>query len=251
MVEDLDDLLALDHLLNIAVDVAQVPLLGHEVPAAAPAHGHDDQEHQAQREHGHQKQQRAEIEHHSHHAHKGQAVGDQIHQAVVEDLVDRLDIVGIPAHQLAVGMGVKVAEGKTLHFGEQVLPDGVGGLLGDVDHNAGIGEAEQGSADIDAGHDRQLFGQERKIAGNDTVVDEGAEHIGAADRTHGVHQQAHRHHRQQPLRPPHVAHQFTDGFSHIFGLLVAGTALSVWFRHRYSPPPAVIDRYRGRFRCPP
>ena len=199
VVEHLDDLLALDHLLDIAVHLAQVPLLGHEVPAGALAHGHDDQEHHPQGEHRHQKQNRAEVQHHRHHAHKRQHTGDQGDDAVLQDLVEGVDVVGVSAHELAVGVGVKIAEGKLLHPVEQVPADGVGGLLGDVDHDAGVTVAEQGGAEVDARHQRQRPGQPGIVSGDDALVDQGAEHIRSADGTGGIEHQAHRHHQQQPL----------------------------------------------------
>ena len=109
VVEDLDDLLTLDHFLDIAVDLAQILLLGHEVPAGALANGHDDHQHQPQGEHRHQEEDRAEIQHHGHHAHKGQHPGDQGDHAVLQNLGEGVDVVGVAAHQLAVGVGVKVA----------------------------------------------------------------------------------------------------------------------------------------------
>ena len=250
VVKDLYDLLPLDHLLNIAVDIPQILLLRPEVPAAALAYGHNNQEHQPQGKQRHQKQYWAEVQHHANNARKGQRVGKQTHQTVIQNLVDGLDIVGIAAHQFAVGVGVKVAEGQALHPGEEVLPDGMGGLLGDVDHNPGIGEAEQSRADIHPRHESQHLRQTLEIAWNNAVVNQELEQIRAADGTHRVQRQADGHHYQQPFRPAYIRHQLPDGLSHIFGRLeAAGSASSMWSRHQYSPPPAEINRCRGRFRC--
>ena len=199
VVKDLDDLLPFDHFLDIAVDLSQVPLLGHEVPAGPLAHSHNDRQHQPQGEHRHQKQQRTEVQHHGNHADEGEPAGDQGDHAVLQNLGEGVDIVGVAAHELAVGVGVEVAQRQILHPGEEVPADGVGGLLGHADHDPGIAVAEQGRAEIDAGHKGQRPGQPGVVPGNDALVDEGPEHIGPADGAGGIQHQAHRYHRQQPF----------------------------------------------------
>ena len=203
--EDLDDLLPLDHLLNITVDNPQIPLLGGEIAPGTPAYGHDHHHHEPHGEHAHQKQRRTEIEHHRHHTDEGQTAGDEADHAVVEDLGNGLDVVGIAAHELTVGVGVKIAQRQALHLGKEVLPDGVGRPLGDMDHDAGIRVAEKRRADVNARKHRQHPCQTGVVPRNDAVVNEGPEHIAAADGTAHVQHQTHRHHPQEPLGFAHIA----------------------------------------------
>ena len=156
-----------------------------------------------------------------------------------------------------MGVGVEVAQGQSLHFGEQVPADGVGGLLGDTDHDAGVGVAEQRRADINAGHEHQSPGQPGVIPGNDAVVDQGTEHIGAADGADRIQHQAYRHQKQQPLRPSDIAHEGADGLAGILGLLEAPSGAAVasgpvgpssfCLSHRCSPPPAGTGRRPCKF----
>ena len=133
----------------------------------------------------------------------------------------------------------------------------MGGLLGDTDHDAGVGVAEQRRADINAGHEHQSPGQPGVIPGNDAVVDQGTEHIGAADGADRIQHQAYRHQKQQPLRPSDIAHEGADGLAGILGLLEAPSGAAVasgpvgpssfCLSHRCSPPPAGTGRRPCKF----
>ena len=226
MVEDFNNLLALNHLLNIAVDRAQVPLLGHKIAAAALSYGHDDNKHQPQREDRHQKQQRTQAEHHRHHAYKGQSARTQGYQTVLENFGESINVVGVAAHKLAVGVGVEIAQGQILHFGEQIPANGMGGLLGDMDHNAGIGVAQERGADVDAAHQEQHSGKLGVVAGDDAVVNQGPEQVGPADAASRVEHQAYYDHQQQPLGLSNISHKGTEGFTHIFRFLKAASGAS-------------------------
>ena len=259
VVEDLDHLLALNHLLDISVDLPQVPLLGHEVPAGPLAHGHHHRQHQPQGEHRHQKQQGAQVQHHAHYAQEGEGPGAEGDEAVVEDLGDGLHVVGVAAHELAVGVGVKVTQGQGLHPGEQVPADGVGGPLGHVDHDPGVGEAEQGRAGIHARQQGQHLRQPGVVPGDDAFVNQGLEQVGPAHGAAHVEHQAHRHNSQQPLGPAHIPQQGGDGLSHVLRLLEAapGPAMgavgssSFHLSHGSPPPPAATGTRRGKFRSSP
>ena len=61
---------------------------------------------------------------------------EQLGQALADHLAEGVDVVGVDGHDVAVGMGVKVADGQLLHVGEQILPQVPQGALGDVDHHA-------------------------------------------------------------------------------------------------------------------
>ncbi len=75
VVEDLDDLLALDHLLDVAVEGSERCLLLLEIGAAAAAHELDHEAHHQQEEHGDERQPPVEHEHHDQCAEEGQHAG--------------------------------------------------------------------------------------------------------------------------------------------------------------------------------
>ena len=249
VVENLDDLLSLDHLFDVTVDNTDVLLLLGKVAPAALAHGHHHQQHQQQCEHCYQEQQGTHDNHHHHHADKGQRAGDNGAQTVVEHLGNGLNVVGVAAHQFPVGVGIKVAEGQVLHLGEQVPPNGLRGRLGDTDHDPGVDIAAQRSRDVDRGQEAQHFPEARDVAGENIIVGQGLEHEGAGHGAGAAEKQAQRHDDQQELGAAQIAQKPPDGLAHILRPLVAprtGAVHGTVFSHGAPPPPVEIGIRRGR-----
>ena len=207
VVKDLDDLLALDHLLDIAVHRADGLLLGGKVPAAAAADGLDHQQHHCQHGKGDGRQDGTEDDHHHDCAHKGQGAGNEACEAVVQSFGHRFDIVGIPAHQLTVGVSIEEFQGQLLHFVEQVRPELCHGVLGHMDHDPRITVGAHRPHNVDPRHDTEHFGKADKIAGEDIIIDEGLDEIGACHGTGGADKQQDHHNHQQRLIPPQIAHE--------------------------------------------
>ena len=124
MGKDLDDLLSLDHLLNIAVEGTEGLLLALEVDAALAADGLDHQQHQEEERHGDEGQQRVHHQHHHEGGHKGQHVGQETGKAVADHLRNGVHIVGKAAHHITGEVGVKIGHRQLLHLIEQILTDG-------------------------------------------------------------------------------------------------------------------------------
>ena len=261
MVEDLDDLLALDHLLNVAVDRSQSALLGGEVPPAAAADGLDHQQHHPEHGEGNQSQQGTEDQHHGDGAQKVQRTGDHAAKAVVQRLGDGLDVVGIAAHQLAVGVGVEVFQRQLLHPLKQIRPDPGHAGLRDVHHNPGVAEGADRPRDVYRRHQAQHPRQAREIPRQDIVVDQGLDEVGAPHGAGGAEAQQRHHHRQQRLIAPQVGHELPQGGAKILGLLEAASGPvmaraarphgSFILSHRCSPPPAGTDTRPGKFHSSP
>ena len=181
MGEDFDDLLALYHLFDVAVHLAEVPLLGDEVLAA---HGGDllgAEQHQGHHAHGHD----SELPAHHHHAGEdgddGDGAGDQLRDALAEHLAQGIHVVGVHGHDVAVGVLVKVLDGEAFHVGEKLGAQVAQGALRDVDHDAGIEPSGQHAHRVDAAHPDQSRRQGAEVGGgllghgDDVVVDEALE----------------------------------------------------------------------------
>lgn len=121
--EDLDDLLAGHRLLNIALGFGDGLLLAQEEFGAAAADALGDDDHQNHAEHRNERQPDAEIEHNAEHGQHDRARLDEGGDGFGHELAQRVDIVGVEAHDIAVLVGVEVADGKILHAAEH-LPDG-------------------------------------------------------------------------------------------------------------------------------
>ena len=259
VVKDLDDLLTLDHLLDIAVHRAQRRLLPLEIHAAAAADDLHHAAHQRQKAEGDQRQPRVQDDHHQHRAHKGQHIGDDAGEAAVQHLRHGVDIVGKAAHQVAGLVLVIVADGQLLQAVEQILPDGGHCPLGHMHHNAGVGVGAPGAEGEQPAQHHQHFQQAGEVAGEDIVVQKGLQQIAGGHAGGGADDQAHGHQHQRRLVFPHVAHQLLEGALHILGPLVAvgigavaapGRSRFV-VSHRCSPLPAGIHRPRGKYRSAP
>ena len=99
MVKGLNDLLPRHHLFNVSVHGCNGFLLT----------GKDC------------KQRNGKNEHHCNDADEGYAGDYQLRDALVQKLADRVNIVCIVTHKLAVRMRVKIAYGKTLHLIKHIL----------------------------------------------------------------------------------------------------------------------------------
>ena len=200
--EDLDDLLAFHHLFDVAVHLAEVALLCDEVLAALLGDLLGAEEHQGHHQHGDDGELPAQHAHAGKDGNDGDGAGHQLRDALAEHLAEGIDVVGVDGHDVAVGMGVKVADGQALHVGEELDAQVAQGTLGDVDHDAGVEPGGEDAHHIDAADAHQRPGQRCKAGvlllghGDDIVVNEGLEeqaclHIGQrADHDADEHEDA-------------------------------------------------------------
>ena len=250
--EDFDHLLAVDHLLDIAVQGAQGALLAEEVAAAA-----------ARQETGHHQ---GEADAHQHH-HGQQGVGEQHPQegdqdghAGVDDLGDALGehlaqgvhVVGVDAHHVAVGVGVEILDGQGLHMAEQVVPDGLLHALGHHDHVPVIGVRAQGAHQEQAAHHHQGPHQAGEVRvrrpqqGGDIVVDQAAQEQRARHVGDGADQDAHQDDGEAGLiLPLDIAHQAADDVPALTGDSVS--AVDLLTAHRHCLPSPGTHRSHGRY----
>ena len=211
MAEDLDHLLALGELLHEAVDLAQVLLPAAEGPAGQ--HGdvlgghHDD-------DHGHDHEARhgdGQGDHLDEHGHQGEAGGEQLGDEPGHKALEGIHVVRVVAHDVAVGVVVKVADGQGLHAGEEGVPDPLQGPLADGDHHQVLGQGGGDTAQVNERHAHHHAGQGRVVhrghgdgtgpdgvqRGQQELVDHVPQEHGALHRHLGVGEDAAHHHQQQ------------------------------------------------------
>ena len=200
--EHLDDLLALHHLFDVAVQLAQIPLLLDEVFAGLLGDLFGAEHHQRHHQHGNDRQLPAEHAHAEEHRNNGNGAGHQLRDALAEHLAQGIHIVGVHGHDIAVGMGVKIPDGQAFHVGEQLGAQIAQRALRYVDHDAGVGPCSQNAHKVDAAHPHQCTGQRCKAGvllaghGHDVIVHQGLQeqaglHIGQrADHDADKHKDA-------------------------------------------------------------
>ena len=157
--EHLDHLLAFHHLLDVAVHLAQIPLLLDEVLGGAFCDLLGAEQHQRHHEHGNDGQLPAEHTHAEKHGYDGDDAGHQLRDALAEHLAQGIHIVGVHGHDIAVRMSVKIPDGQAFHVGEQLGAQIAQRALRYVDHDAGVGPCGQNAHKVDAAHPHQCTGQ--------------------------------------------------------------------------------------------
>ena len=151
--EHLDDLLAAHHLFHKAFGLGDGDLLLEEVfgrVAADVAGGEEHHHHAAQH---HQGQPDAVVDHDAEHAQQGDGRDHQLGQALADELAQGVDIVGVKAHDIAVAVGVEVADGQVLHVVEHLLAQLGQGALGDDGHQLVEGRAGRQADDVQGDQD--------------------------------------------------------------------------------------------------
>ena len=184
VVEDLDDLLAADHFLDIAVELAQVLLLMAVMRLAAAAAVTDVEEHGQIAQHHEQRQPPVEDEEEQQRARDLDEALDEHGEAVVEGVGDGVHIPGEVAHDVAVPAGVEKAQGQFLQMRKEVAADVIEHFLGGLDHRLRVAQGAERAHAVDAGGEDHALDERVHIA-VDQIVDHGADHVGAQEVAKG------------------------------------------------------------------
>ena len=163
MAENLDDLLTIHHLLDIAVDLAQVGLLLNEEASRVldALHG----KHHRGRDHEQRDDEQRHIQnnHRNHDAHDGHDAGNQLGHRLGDHLAHGIDIVGVNAHDIAVRMGIEILNRQTLHLGEELDAQVLERALRNKNHQIIIQPAAKRAEDIDRRHAEDSFAHRTEI----------------------------------------------------------------------------------------
>ena len=141
--EDLDDLLAVEHLLDEAVNYAEVALLPDVVLAGELGEVRGDEQHDHCGDDGDDGQRRVEHDHAYERGDHGDDRVDYLRNALAEQLTQGVHVVGVDGHDVAVGVGVEILDGQPLHALEEVVTQPEHGALAHCDHDACVGPGGQ------------------------------------------------------------------------------------------------------------
>ena len=153
--EDLDDLLAAHHLFHEALGLGDGDLLLQEVLGRVAADIAGGEEHHDDAAQHHQSQPDAVVDHDAENAQQGDARDHQLGQALADELAQGVDIIGVEAHDIAVAVGVEVADGQVLHMVEHLFAQLGQGALGDDGHQLVEGGAGRQADDVQGDQDGQ------------------------------------------------------------------------------------------------
>ena len=138
MREDLDDLLTVHHFLNVALRTSDRLLLPDEVLCRPAADLLRDEEHQRDAEKHEERHPDAVPEHYSEHADDYGSRRDQRGKRLRDELTQRVDIVRVVAHDIAVLVRIEILYRQILHPVEHTPAELAEKALRDIRHELGI-----------------------------------------------------------------------------------------------------------------
>ena len=256
--EDLDDLLTGHHLFHKGFGIGDGDLLAQEELGRTRGDGAGREHHTDNADDDQRSQDHAVIDHDAEH-HKQRDAGDgHLGQALADELTQRVDVVGVVAHDIAVAVGVKVTDRQILHVAEHLLAQFAQRALGDDGHHLGVEgagrQADEVHDDQDA-HEREDLPRHGGPVARLIVVIHDLDDVLHKDGRGGAddcvdHDTEHRDGQQHRVKLKQGAQQTAQ---HTFGRTLAarrgGTGLrSIILRHSAHLPYSGKYRPRGRSR---
>ena len=217
MVEDLDDLLAVDRFLHECVHVADGDLLLDEVTSGAGndlAHHHEQDHGEGEHENGDGHRQPQHRHERGDCGHRGR---EHLRERLANGLAQRVGVVGVAAHNVAVFVGVEVADRQGLLVGEHVVADLLQRALLHSDDNPLPQPAAENTSHIQACHKRQRAQQRHPIRiggadhGQNVRIDQRLQEQRRSGLGRGTDENAHHHERHTPLVLEDVAEDTLGG----------------------------------------
>ena len=247
MTKHLDDLLATDRLLYEAVHLAEIILLVGEVLRSRTAYASDRQEHECHHAERQARKREREHAHGDERHHDGDAGVHELRNRLADELAQRIDVVGIDAHDVAMAVRIEVLDGQRLHVLEHLDAQRPQRSLADGHHQSVIqvGRPDSKRGDDEKPPDRR---SERPVVegggpgialgkhGRDVAVYERPGEERRLQHGPGAHQNAHDDETERPrVVTPHDAEDGPHVLEGVFGELRAGLVRSTWSWHGYSP----------------
>ena len=138
--EHFDHFLTVQHFLNKAVYLAKRFLLLIKISAGALGEFSGNHQHNARHKHRNARQHDIHSDHGNKGEHKRDDRIENLGYALADQLAHGINIVCIHAHDIAVGMRVKILDGQFFHIAEQIRTQFLHGILRYIYHDSGIGE---------------------------------------------------------------------------------------------------------------
>ena len=246
--EYLDDLLAVDHFLDVAVDLAERGLLREEVACGLAADILDDNEHDRHAEQNENRQPDVGHDHADEHRDDGHGGREHLRDRLAEHLLERIGIVRKVAHEVAVGVGVEIADGERLHMLKHIVAHALEHALRNADHQPVIKESRCDADEVNARHRHQRMdklGEHRrrlKQQRRNVIVDEVAEEHRAGNVRYRRENNADQHDTElNAVSPADIFHQTVERLFRVLAALAAHHAAAARSAHlrscHYSSPP--------------
>ncbi len=226
MAEHLDDLLAVHHLLNVAIDLAQLLLLLDEKLAGVASQVFGGQQHHADHRQRQQRQRDTEVNHRCQHADQRDDRVDQLGQALADHLAQGVGIVGVNRHNIAVGVGIEILDGQRLHVGEHLITQILQRTLCDAGHQTVLHKDSSNTDTVERSHTQDGGGQTAEIRAARTQQRQNVavnQRLGEHDALQlGENRQQNTAEHNNDLRLVQIHHIGKDTLEHLAGVFDLG-----------------------------
>jgi len=152
MAEDLYDLLSVHHLFYKALGLAERDLLLQEEFARFTADVLRDEEHDEHAEEHDERQPDAVIEHDAEQEYQHGDREKEVRYALRNELADGVHVVGVMAHDVAVGVRIEILDGQALHAVEQIRSQPMQKALRYDGHQLRVQRVRADAQHVDADH---------------------------------------------------------------------------------------------------
>ena len=150
MAEHLDYALSLHHLFDITIDRTNILLLRNEMLRGKSADLSCQYQHDANHEKCQRRKWNVQHEHTDGRADNRNRTVEKLWHRLADHLSQRIGIICIHGHDIAVRMGVKIFDWKLLHLREHRITECFQHSLCDINHDSVIGIRSNNSDPIEA-----------------------------------------------------------------------------------------------------
>ena len=238
MIKDFHNFLSLDHFLDKSVERSEITLLMRKIISAAFTAELYVSEHDDITDQYDQRQLPVQNKDQCQCTDNLNKALDHHGKTVVQSIRYRIDIIGKAAHGIPVRVCIEITKRQLLHFVKQVLTDLTYDFLCDNDHDLCIAKCGHHTSCVNAGGKCHCFDQSGHIAGNDIVIHDRFEHIGAKQIGQGTDGNQHCHDQQQKFMISHIVQQIPKRLPEISRPFSAHHS-----SHSRSPLSAEIHRF--------
>ncbi len=195
-----DDLLTRERLLHRPVERAEMLL---QLAEAAPREDGDEAREAQHDRHDEQRCEREPTIEHEHrdddadHRHDAR---DQRRDVLRDRLVDRVDVVGEPAHQIARRVTIEVRHRQRLEMPEEIVAQATQRALRDPGHEPARARVERVRDHVGTDHETRDRAQPARIAARHVAVDRTAHQVRARETEQRRRDDAHEHERERRQR---------------------------------------------------
>ena len=233
MAEDFNNFLTFDHFFDVAVNCTNCSLLAFEGSCRASTDGFNDIENYEEHCYDEQGQQWADDQHHRKSTYNSYRRSNDVGQATGDHFTNNVNVVGVAAHQFAVGVSIEVGDWQILHLLEQVAANGIKGAVGDGYHQAVDNIVGNNAGQVHTTEEGQCLQQTREVSisltdeWNNVIVDQRFQHVGTDDTCSGADHQTECYDQKQPFAAFQIRKDADQRFQWVSWFLETMT----WWRH--------------------